>query len=116
MHKVFLAALSGLTLVGCVSVENAKGIVPPSGVVSDFSAPIVMPRESFSTENLKVGKSSGSVYVKEWVFSGISADVCDMTLKEAMEEGGITHLMFADYHQYSFFGFVTVFTVTAYGI
>ena len=53
--------------------------------------------------------------MQEWVYSGISADVCDMALREAIANGGLKKVYFADYEQQTFLGFVTVFTVTAYG-
>ena len=107
--------LAGAAMTGCVSVRNENALVPPSGLVSDFSAPLVMPRESVPCTGLKVGKGGKSYYVKEWLYSGLGVDVCDMALKEAIANGGINRLLFADYHQYSILGFVTVFTVTAYG-
>lgn len=102
-------------LCGCVSVKSDHGLVPPSGLVADFRAPLVVPRGPVPCENLKVGKGSSSVYVKEWLYTGASVDVTDMLLDKAMRDAGIRRLCFADYEQYSILGFVTVFTVTAYG-
>jgi len=56
-----------------------------------------------------------SVYVKEWVYSGVSANVCNMAMRDAIENGNLKKVYFADYEQHSFLGFVTLFTVTAYG-
>ena len=102
-------------LCGCVSVKSDHGLVPPSGAITDFRAPLVVPRGPVSCENLKVGKGSRSVYLKEWVYTGISVDVTDMLLEQAARSAGITRICFADYEQYSILGFVTVFTVTVYG-
>lgn len=111
---LLLATLAAVTC-GCVSVKHASALVPPSGAFADFQAPLVVPRGPVPCEGLKVGKGSRSVYLKEWVYTGLSVDVTDMTLKQAMEDGGISHLLYADYEQYSLLGFVTLFTVTAYG-
>ena len=109
----FLA--SAFLVVGCVSVKHRHNLVPPKGLASDFRAPLILPREQVPCTNLKVGRGSRSVYVKEWVYSGLSADVTDMALDDAMKPAGIKKLLYADYEQYSILGFVTVFTVTAYG-
>ena len=49
------------------------------------------------------------------MYTGISADVCDMALREAIEDGNLKKVYFADYEQQTFLGFVTFFSVTAYG-
>lgn len=102
-------------LCGCVSVKSDHGLVPPSGMITDFRAPLVVPRGPVPCEKLKVGKGNCSVYVKDWIYSGLDVDVTDMALERAVADGGIRHLYFADYEQYSVLGFVTVFNVTAYG-
>lgn len=115
MRKL-LPVLAVLALVaGCVSVKNENNLVPPSGLVSDFRAPLVLPKEPISCTNLKVGTGSRSVFVKDWLYTGIGADVTDMALTEAVQSAHIQRLLYADYEQYSILGFVTVFTVTAYG-
>ncbi len=113
--RLALCVVIGAIMMGCVSVKNEDALVPPSGLMSDFSAPLIMPREPVPCAGLKSGSGSRSVFVKEWVWSGLSADVTDMTLRDAMVDGGIKKLYFADYSQFSFLGFVTVFSVTAYG-
>lgn len=115
MSRCIAIVLSVFALAGCVSVKNANGLVPPSGLVSDFTAPLLTPSEPVTCQNLKVGKGKCSYYVKDWLYTGLGADVCDMALKDAIADGGIKKLCFADYRQYSVLGFVTVFTVTAYG-
>ena len=70
---------------------------------------------SFPCDHLKKGTGTFSVHVKEWVWSGASGGACQMALQDAIQNGGLTKVYFADYKQYSFFGFVTFFTVTAYG-
>ena len=45
----------------------------------------------------------------------LSADICDMALREAVEDGKLQKVYFADYEQHTFLGFVTLFKVTAYG-
>ena len=110
-----LALLLSASVVGCVSVKNEHALVPPLGLCSDFKAPLTMPKGPVPCTNLKVGTSSRSVYVKDWIYTGIGVDVCNMALADAAEKGQIKQLYFADYSQYSILGFVTVFTVTAYG-
>ncbi len=47
--------------------------------------------------------------------TGLSADVCNMALRDAIEDGKLEKVYFADYEQQTFLGFVTLFKVTAYG-
>ena len=104
-----------LAACGCVSVKGDKTLVPPTGLYAHFRAPITVNRESVPCENLKSGTGSRTVYLKEWVYTGLSADICDMALREAIEDGKLQKVYFADYEQQTFLGFVTLFKVTAYG-
>ena len=104
-----------LAACGCVSVKGDRTLVPPTGLYAHFRAPLSVNREPVPCKNLKSGTGSSSVYVKEWVYSGLSADVCDMALREAIEDGNLKKVYFADYEQHTFLGFVTFFEVTAYG-
>lgn len=113
--RLAILPLLAAALCGCVGVKHEHGLVPPRALCSDIRAPLVVPRGPVPCANLKVGKGSSSVYVKEWVYSGASVDATNMALEEAVKAGGIRHLHFADYEQYSVLGFVTVFSVTAYG-
>ena len=111
----FLPLLAALCS-GCVSVANKGSVVPPSGLYSDFSAPLTPITESVPCEGLKSGTATQNIYLWAWPLAGfVNASLCDMALQSAMEEGGLTKLYFADYHQDSFLGLVTKFTVTAYG-
>ena len=49
------------------------------------------------------------------MYTGLSTDICDMALRGAIANGELKKVYFADYEQKTFLGFVTVFTVTAYG-
>ncbi|MCQ2390670.1 MAG: hypothetical protein MJ240_04550 [Kiritimatiellae bacterium] len=115
MRRLLALFLCGASVVGCVSVKNEHALVPPTGLSSDFKAPLIVPKGPVPCTNLKVGVGSRSVYVKDWVYTGIGAEICNMALADAVAKGQIKHLYFADYSQYSILGFVTVFTVTAYG-
>ena len=112
-----LFAMLVLATAGCVSIVNRDGLTPPVALCSHFRATIGCPRGSVpcGAAVKKVGHSDGSVVVKEWAYTGISADVVDMALKTAIDDGGITKLYYADYEQTSYLGFVTVFDVIAYG-
>ena len=107
--------LAFLAVCGCVSVKGDRTLVPPSGIYAHFRAPLSVNRAPVPCDGLKSGTSSVSVYIKEWVYSGISAEVCDMALRGAIANGELKKVYFADYEQKTFLGFVTVFTVTAYG-
>lgn len=109
------AAAALLAACGCVSVKGDKTLVPPTGLYAHFRAPLSINRESVPCHNLKSGTGSRAVYLKEWVYTGLSAEVCDMALREAIEDGKLTKVYFADYEQQTFLGFVTLFKVTAYG-
>ena len=117
MRTAFLAvSLLMVLCTGCVSVRNDKSIVPPPGLFADFSAPLTAITEPIPCKNLKVGTASKNLYVWTWpILPFISVSDCDATLETAMKEGGMKKVYFADYHQNSFFGLVTRFTVTAYG-
>ena len=104
-----------LAACGCVSVKGERTLVPPTGLYAHFRAPITVNREPVPCENLKSGTGSRAVYLKDWVYSGLSADICDMALREAVEDGKLQKVYFADYEQHTFLGFVTLFKVTAYG-
>lgn len=110
---VILALASALA--GCVGVQSETTLVPPPALCSHFRAPITMPHTTVDLVGLKVGESGGAWYFKEWFFSGLSGGDCDMLLKEAAEKGGIKEILFADYEQTSYLGFLTRFKVTAYG-
>ena len=114
--KFALAAVAALLATcGCVSVKGDKTLVPPTGLYAHFRAPLSVNRESVPCDNLKSGTGSSSVYIKEWVYTGISADVCNMARRDAIEDGKLKKVYFADYEQHTFLGFVTLFKVTAYG-
>ena len=110
-----VGAIALAAMAGCVSVKGEKTLVPPSGLFSHFRAPLAANVAPVPCTNLKVGKGDISVYVKDWVYSGIGADVCNMALQNAIQNGGLKKVYFADYEQTSYLGFVTLFTVTAYG-
>ena len=115
MKCAWVTAAALLAACGCVSVKGDKTLVPPTGLYAHFRAPITVNRESVPCENLKSGTGSRTVYLKEWVYTGLSADICDMALREAIEDGKLQKVYFADYEQQTFLGFVTLFKVTAYG-
>lgn len=115
MIRIGVLLVLAIALGGCVSVRNDSSLVPPTALCTNFRAPITMPRGSVDLVGLKVGECGGAWHLKEWVFSGVSAGSCDMLLKEAAQNGGISEILFADYEQISFLGFITCFRVTAYG-
>ena len=110
-----VAAAALLATCGCVSVKGDKTLVPPTGFYAHFHAPLTINREPVPCANLKSGTGSKAVYVKDWLYTGLSANVCEMTLREAVEDGKLTKVYFADYEQHTFLGFITLFKVTAYG-
>jgi len=91
--------------------------VPPPALCAHFKATVGCPRESIpsGTSAPKTGHTNGSVLVKEWIWSGLSADVIDMAVQSAAQNGGLKKVYYADYEQTSYLGFVTVFNVVAYG-
>ena len=115
LKSALAAAATLLATCGCVSVDADRTLVPPTGLYAHFRAPLSVNREPVPCKNLKSGTGSSSVYVKEWVYSGLSADVCDMALREAIENGKLKKVYFADYEQHTFLGFITLFKVTSYG-
>ena len=115
LKSALAAAVALLAAYGCVSVKGDGTLVPPTGLYAHFRAPLSVNREPVPCENLKSGTGSSSVYLNEWVYTGISADICNMALRDAIEDGNLKKVYFADYEQHTFLGFVSLFTVTAYG-
>ena len=109
------AAAALLATCGCVSVKGDKTLVPPTGLYAHFRAPLSVNRESVPCANLKSGTGSRAIYLKEWIYTGLSADFCNMALRDAIDDGKLTKVYFADYEQETFLGFITLFKVTAYG-
>lgn len=115
-RTLLFAPLLAALCAGCVSVASQKTVVPPPGAFADFSAPLTPIVEPVPCTDLKTGTASRNLYVWAWPLAGIvSASLCDEMLQGAIEDGGLTKVYFADYHQDSFLGLVTTFTVTAYG-
>ena len=118
MRRMLLCVpLLAVLCCGCVSVSSKESLVPPPGLFADFSAPLTPIVEPVPCTNLKRGTASQNLYVWAWplIFFPFNAYFGDMALQNAIEDGGLTKVYFADYHQDSFFGLVTRFTVTAYG-
>ena len=118
MRRLLLCApLLAALCCGCVSVSSKETVVPPSGLFADFSAPLTPITEPVPCENLKTGTATENLYFWAWplVYVPFDATFCEMALQTAIENGGLTKVYFADYHQNSFFGLLTEFTVTVYG-
>jgi len=112
---LFLALGAVAILTGCVSIRNDDGINPPAALCSRVRGTMGVPKAPVSVAGSKKGESGTSVHVKEWIYSGISANVTDMALKSAVENGGLTRVDYVDYEMTSYLGFVTVFNLVAYG-
>ena len=102
MNRLFLPIALALLACGCVSVKNGT-IVPPSGLCSDISAPLTEFKAPLDLAGLKKGTATDNVFIRDWLFTGISASLWKTTLKEDMLSAGIAKLHY------------TEFTVTAYG-
>ena len=112
----FLACIAiVISFCGCVSVKNDRAIVPPPAVISFIKAPLTVPSTSVSCENMKRGEAADSIYVWEYLYTGITVSAWSSTLEKAMRNGGLTKLHYADYTMESYLGYVTIFSVTAYG-
>jgi len=116
-RRIFLSLALGVVaiLTGCVSIRNDNGVNPPAALCSNVRGSMGVPRHAVSVAGPKKGESGTSVHVKEWIYSGISANVTDMALKSAVENGGLTRVDYVDYELTSYLGFVTVFNLVAYG-
>lgn len=110
-----LAFASALALSGCVAIDNGSGLTPPLAFVSHLRATVGVPRQPVECAELKSGRTDASVHVKEWVFTGISADIVDMAIAKAANDGRLKKIHYADYEMTSYLGFVTVFNLVAYG-
>ena len=105
----------GALLTGCVSVKNQNGLTPPSALCSKIKGTIGVPKDPVAVGNSETARTSASLHLHEWVFSGASAGLIDMALQNALSNGELKKVHYADYEQISILGFVTVFNVTAYG-
>jgi len=112
---LFPAVVSAAVLAGCVSVRNDRGINPPKALCSTVRGSVGVPKGPVSVAGAKRGESGAGVHVKEWVFTGLSAEATDMALRKAAENGGLKRIDYADYEMTSVLGFVTVFNLVAYG-
>ena len=115
MCRVLPFVVLAILFVGCVSVKNDRAIVPPPALISEVTAPLTIPVEPISCANLKKGTASESLYIYEYLFTGISATVWTSTIEKAMRKGGLKKLHYAEYHMTSILGYITTFAVTAYG-
>lgn len=115
MIRLIACIAAAVSLCGCVSVKNDRAIVPPPALISVVKAPLTVPSEPVSCENLKTGMASEAFYIWEYLFTGISATVWTATLEEARRAGGLKNVKYADYEMTSILGYITVFSVRAYG-
>ena len=112
---VACALVVGALLTGCVSVKTQNGFTLPSALCSNIKGTIGVPKDPVPVGNLKTARTSASLHLHEWVFSGASAGLIDMALQNALSNCELKKVHYADYEQASILGFVTVFNVTAYG-
>ena len=110
-----LPAAAAVALSGCVSVRNADGLVPPPALCSSVTGTVGVPRGPVEMDKLKEGRTSVAVHLHEWFFTGASASLLEMSLREAARKGGLKEVRYADYEQLSILGFVTIFSLVAYG-
>ena len=110
-----LTLIAGTILAGCVSVDNRDGLNPPVALCSNIRGTIGVPKGAVPVAGLKSARTDATVHFKEWIFTGLSAGMVDMTLQNALANSGLKKVYYADYEQTSYLGFVTVFNVTAYG-
>ena len=115
MCRVLSFVVLTIFFAGCVSVKNDRAIVPPPALISNVIAPLTIPAEPISGENLKKGTASESLYVHEYIFTGISATIWTPTIEKAMRKGRLKKLHYAEYQMTSILGYITTFTVTTYG-
>lgn len=106
---VAVALVAGGLLSGCVSVDNRGGLNMPPAFCSNIKGTVGVPKGPVSVYGAKTARTSASVHLHEWVFSGVSAGLIDMTLQNALSNGELRKVYYADYEQVSLFGFVTVF-------
>ena len=110
-----LTLIAGAILAGCVSVDNRDGLNPPVALCSNIRGTIGVPKASVPVAGLKSARTDATVHLKEWIFTGLSAGIIDMALKNAVADSGLKKVYYADYEQTSYLGFVTVFNVVVYG-
>lgn len=113
LSKAFFIGICLLT--GCVSVKNGNGLVPPSALCSKLKCTVGVPKEPVPVAGLKSFRTDASVHVQEWIFSGASAGMLDMSIQAAIDKSGFRKVYYTDYEQISYLGFVTMFNLVVYG-
>ena len=115
VNKLLLASvLVGVAVFasGCVSFKDDSSVVMPGCLVNVTKGPLTGNlRKGIVAEELKNGKASEVIFF-QWYIPWASAG--NETLKEAMEDGGITELHYADY-SVTHCLIIAFFNVTAYG-
>lgn len=112
----FLAGLAALVCGGCSSgaMDLRAPLVPPRGLIfTSVRAPLTV-----DFHGQEVSESCGetiSFYVREPIVTGADLGVGDHDLENAVAQGGLSHVEYADYH---YIQVLTVFCwmkVRAYG-
>lgn len=112
---VAFAIVAGALAAGCVSVGNRNGLTPPSALCSSFRGTVGVPKGAVPVGGLKSARTNAAVHLHEWAVTGASAGLIDMALQNALSNGELKKVYYADYEQVSILGFVTIFNLTAYG-
>ena len=97
---------------GCASLKDDSSVVMPGYLINVTKGPLTGNlRNGIAAEELKKGKASEVLFF-QWYIPWVSAG--NETLREAMEDGGITELHYADYSMV-YCLVIAFFNVTAYG-
>ena len=99
-------------LAGCMTPTNRNSLTLPGGLVAVYKAPLTGNFQACSDlDGLKKGQATDIVYLQYYIPLSTAGNAM---LRNAMRDGGIKELCYADYSArwYLFFG---MYSVTAYG-
>ena len=99
---------------GCATHSNDNSLVWPATLVNVTSAPLAGNiKGNFDLSELKCGESEETMYFT-WPYPPISVMVDDESIANAVRNGGLNEVVYADY-EIRHYVVVSFFTVRAYG-
>ena len=110
MKKLFAILLATILLQGCVSPPDAP-FQPSTGIIfTSIKAPLTL-----DTDKSKFSSIEGMASTTHVAFYYFSFAVGDASLEQAMKDGLLKNVAYADYEWVSLFGIFGRLTVHTYG-
>ncbi len=111
---LIFGAVAALMVMGCASPEAPFS--PPKGFVySSVKAPLQIEFKEGGEACATAEGEASSLFLHDWLFTGISIGWKDCSIQRAAQEGGLSSVSYADYETFTLLGFFGKTTVRAYG-